>query len=460
MQTSAKVELEALGEQIAEMAAHIDAAMHRLLTAIREFDQANGWYAQGALSCAHWLTWRIGWDLRTSREKLRVARKLADLPAVDEEFRTGAVSYSQARAISRVANGENEKLWVEYAKRMPASGLDKLCRAFQSVQGYADGASTTTAAPLRRFTRRTLDHGMVKLELVLTNDEAAIVWAAINAVREQKPAPSTEQTPAGPRAAGTSGGAPILSGPHDAKTPAKFVPPPAESPEARATRRADAFMKIMHSHVRGDRPQRTPVEIIVTVPHGSLHGSAEPSDLATFADGDVMATSTAQRLCCDAGVVIAMVNDKGQPLSVGRKTRTIPPAIKRALLVRDQTCRFPGCSHRSFVDGHHIEHWANGGKTALGNLILLCTAHHRLLHEGNFRVESDGADGWHFYDERNRRIVPQPVRVTIQPTAPPSAHGIDRLRADNADLDITADSHATMWTGENIDYGTCIDYLV
>jgi len=87
MQTSAKVELEALGEQIAEMAAHIDAAMQRLLTAIREFDRENGWYAQGALSCAHWLTWRVGWDLRTSRERLRVARKLADLPAVDEELR-------------------------------------------------------------------------------------------------------------------------------------------------------------------------------------------------------------------------------------------------------------------------------------------------------------------------------------------------------------------------------------
>ncbi|HPH66218.1 MAG TPA: DUF222 domain-containing protein [Kofleriaceae bacterium] len=445
MQTSAKVELEALGDQIAEMAAHIDAAMHRLLTAIREFDQANGWYAQGALSCAHWLTWRIGWDLRTSRERLRVARKLADLPAIDEELRTGAMSYSQARAISRVATGKNEKLWVEYAKRMPASGLDKLCRAFQSVQGYADGASTTTAAPLRSVTRRTLDHGMVKLELVLTNDEAAIVWAAINAVRDQKSEPRTAQTPAEPSVASAG---------------ATFIPPPTESPEARSTRRADAFMTIFHDRVRGDRPQRTPVEIIITVPHGSLHGSAEPSDLATFADGDVMAASTAQRLCCDAGVVIATIDDKGQPLSIGRKTRTIPPAIKRALLVRDQTCRFPGCHHRSYVDGHHVAHWTNGGRTALSNLMLLCTAHHRLLHEGNFRVESDGADGWHFYDERNRRVVPQPARVTLQTAAPQRAHGIDRLRNDNADLAISADTHATMWTGEDIDYGTCIDYLV
>ncbi|HPH64503.1 MAG TPA: DUF222 domain-containing protein [Kofleriaceae bacterium] len=382
MQTSAKVELEALGEQIAEMAAHIDAAMHRLLTAIREFDRKNGWYAQGALSCAHWLTWRVGWDLRTSRERLRVARKLADLPAVDEELRTGAMSYSQARAISRVATGENEKLWVEYAKRMPASGLDKLCRAFQSVQGYADGASTTTAAPSRSVTRRTLDHGMVKLELVLTNDEAAIVWAAINAVRAEKM--TAAQTAAEPHSATTSPAeqphahtraepraaevtnetlSPPLrlepssvharAEPHS--TNVTVAPPPPESPEERSARRADAFMTIMHGHVRGERPQRTPVEIIVTVPQGSLRGSAEPSDLATFADGEVMAASTAQRLCCDAGVVIATVNDKGQPLSIGRKTRTIPPAIKRALLVRDQTCRFPGCNHRSFVDGHHVD---------------------------------------------------------------------------------------------------------
>jgi hypothetical protein len=341
------------------------------------------------------------------------------------------------------------------------------------VQGYADGASTTTAAPPRSLTRRTLDHGMVKLELVLTNDEAAIVWAAINAVREKKSEARAEQTPAEPHGAETP------AEPHGAETPAepshyaltpaepqspaiaggKFVPPPPEAPEARASRRADAFMTIMHSHVRGDRPQRNPVEVIITVPHGSLHGSAEPSDLATFADGDVMAASTAQRLCCDAGVVIATVNDNGQPLSIGRKTRTIPPAIKRALLVRDQTCRFPGCSHRSFVDGHHVEHWAHGGKTALANLMLLCTAHHRLLHEGNFRVESDGANGWHFYDERNRRIVPQPTRVTIL-SAPPRAHGLDRLRSDNAALDISPDTHATLWTGEDIDYGTCIDYLV
>ena len=143
--------------------------------------------------------------------------------------------------------------------------------------------------------------------------------------------------------------------------------PTAKAPTSadRGRQRADAFMDMIQDRVRGDRPQRTPIEIIITVPHAGLHGSAEPSDLAMMADGEVIATATARRLCCDAGVVVAHVDAHGVPLSVGRKTRTISAAIKRALLLRDRTCRFPGCTHSRYVDGHHIEHWANGGETAL-----------------------------------------------------------------------------------------------
>ncbi|MBP9087964.1 MAG: HNH endonuclease, partial [Kofleriaceae bacterium] len=100
------------------------------------------------------------------------------------------------------------------------------------------------------------------------------------------------------------------------------------------------------------------------------------------------------------------------PLSIGRKTRTIPAAIKRALRLPGCTCRFPGCTHRRYVDGHHIEHWANGGKTALSNLMLLCSAHHTLLHEGGCRVEANSANGWNFFDHRNRLIDAQPARPT------------------------------------------------
>ncbi len=200
------IDVDALGNQIAEMSAHIDAAMHRLLAAIREFDGAAGWHVQGALSCAHWLAWRVGWDLRTARERVRVARKLAALPRIDEQLRRGAMSYSQARAITRVATAEKEALWVAYAKRMPASQLDTLCRSYGNVQAYdqAHGAQTgamtgaMTAAQVaaqRTVTRRSLDNGMVKLEVVLPSDEAAIVWAALNAAIDTSSAAPTPAEP-------------------------------------------------------------------------------------------------------------------------------------------------------------------------------------------------------------------------------------------------------------------------
>ncbi len=479
------IDVDVLGDQIAEMSAHIDAAMHRLLTAIREFDIASGWHVQGALSCAHWLAWRVGWDLRTARERVRVARKLAELPLVDEELRRGAMSYSQARAISRVATAENEKLWVGYAKHMPASQLDTLCRSYQNVQAYDQGSEAgamagavlaAQVAAQRTVTRRSLDNGMVKFEVVLPSDEAAIVWAALNAAiakasaesapaeppgAEPSPAepPRADQTPAEPRSAEPSPAEHSIA----AQTPAEHLltaPLIAKAPTAaeRGRQRADAFMDIIQDRARGKRPQRTPIEIIITVPHGGLHGSAEPSDLAMMADGEVIARATAQRLCCDAGLVVAHVDAQGVPLSIGRKTRSISAAIKRALRLRDRTCRFPGCTHSRYVDGHHIEHWANGGKTALSNLMLLCSAHHTLLHEGGYRVESNRTNGWDFFDHRNRLIDAQPARTTPNDTR--ARHGLAALHDAHAALAITANTNASKWSGEPIDYPTCIDYLV
>ncbi len=153
-------------------------------------------------------------------------------------------------------------------------------------------------------------------------------------------------------------------------------------------------MNSIQDRVRGARTQRSSVEIIIKVPHAGLNGSSEPADLAMMADGEAIAASTARRLCCYAGVVVAHVDAQGTPLSIGRKTSTILAAIKRALLLRDRACRFPGCTHRRFVDGHHIAHWADRGATALSNLMLLCSAHHTLPHEGGCRVEASGANGW------------------------------------------------------------------
>ncbi len=229
-------------------------------------------------------------------------------------------------------------------------------------------------------------------------------------------------------------------------------------------------MNMIQERMRGNRHQRSPIEIIITVPRACLHGSAEPLNLAIMADGEGIAAATARRYCCDAGVVVAQVDSQGVPLSVGRKTRTISAAIKRALLLRDRRCRFPGCTHSRYVDGHHIKHWANGGETSLANLMLLCSAHHTLLHEGGCRpklerpanagrgVEANGAGGWTFFDYHHRIIEVQPTRLTSRNTGPQC--GLAALHDAHAALAITANTNASRWTGQPIDYARCIDYLV
>jgi hypothetical protein len=142
---------------------------------------------------------------------------------------------------------------------------------------------------------------------------------------------------------------------------------------------------------------------------GEQHDNAAGSthrDACELDDGVPLAAETARRLACDA-TLVRIVERDGRPLSVGRKTRSIPPALRRALAARDRGCRFPGCTARHHIDAHHIEHWARGGETSLRNLVQLCRHHHRLLHEGGYRVQSrDGQVT--FWRPDGRRIADCP----------------------------------------------------
>ena len=139
-------ELEQLGERIAEQAAHLDAAMYRLLTDLREFDARGGWHIQGAATCAHWLSWRVGWDLITARDHVRVARKLAEFAQIDDALRRGELSYSKVRALLRVATPENEALLLDHARLMTASQLEKLSRKYALVQQHGQDSQILAAS--------------------------------------------------------------------------------------------------------------------------------------------------------------------------------------------------------------------------------------------------------------------------------------------------------------------------
>src|SRR5688572_510798 len=132
-------ELEKLGERIAEQAAHIDAAMHRLLYDLRIFDAEAGWYLAGAKSCAAWLSWRVGWDLATAREHVRVARKLGELPKIDDALRRGAVSYSKVRAMTRVATPATEDTLLDWSGRCTAAHLESICAKYRMVKRISEG---------------------------------------------------------------------------------------------------------------------------------------------------------------------------------------------------------------------------------------------------------------------------------------------------------------------------------
>src|SRR5215475_8219689 len=173
-------ELEQLGERIAEQAAHLDAAMHRLLTDLREFDARGGWHVQGAATCAHWLAWRVGWDLVTARDHVRVARKLAEFALIDDALRRGEMSYSKVRALLRVATPENEALFLDHARLMTASQLEKLCHKYALVQRHGEDSHPEVDEQRRYVRRRDLEDGMVKIEAVLHPEEAELVWTMLD----------------------------------------------------------------------------------------------------------------------------------------------------------------------------------------------------------------------------------------------------------------------------------------
>jgi hypothetical protein len=154
--------------------------MHRLLGDLREFDARGGWHVQGAMSCAHWLAWRVGWDLVTARERVRVARRLGEFSVIDDALRRGEVSYSKVRALMRVATPANEALLLDHARLMTASSLEKLCRKYALVQRHGQAQDPVGDEQRRYVRRRDTDDGMVKLEAVLHPEEAELVWTMLN----------------------------------------------------------------------------------------------------------------------------------------------------------------------------------------------------------------------------------------------------------------------------------------
>ena len=223
-----------------------------------------------------------------------------------------------------------------------------------------------------------------------------------------------------------------------------------ERPMRYACRRADALACVAESYLAESRtssPASTAdrYQVVVHVDAESLREHSEGR--CEIEQGPSIPIETARRLACDASLLRVLENEHGEALDVGRKTRSIPPAIRRALRTRDAGCRFPGCTHQRYVDAHHIEHWADGGETKLSNLVTLCRLHHRLVHEGQIRIETPPEGGWRFVHPDGRHYE------RIRRTELPGYTG-EELAHTHAELGIhiDRDTAATRWRGERMDY--------
>lgn len=369
--------LPALESEIATLAAHINAAECRWLLLVAEFDRRDGHERAGFVSCASWLAWRCSLDPRSAREKVRVARRLVDLPVIRASFARGTLSYSKVRALCRVAEPEMEAELVEMAQHATAAQLERLVGGYR--RAIADDEHTA-AHERRHLSLLWDDTGSLIVRGSLPAEEGALLLKAIDLVRRSLEAPADS----------------------------------ADALVAMASRAATEGPEEGRHKPRGlgaaDRHQ-----VVIHVDADKL--GAPDDGAAQIEDGPAVPLGTARRLACDASLVTLVERD-GVPLSVGRKTRSVPPSIARALRSRDRTCTFPGCERAEGVEAHHVEHWARGGETSLENLIQLCPFHHRLVHEGGHAVEMERGSPV-FRDPRGRKLAALP---------PPQAGSLAALR--------------------------------
>lgn len=418
--TSGASSLEDLEREICELAAHIAAATCRWLELLAEFDDRRGWAEWGITSCAHWLSWRCSLGLRAAREHVRVAHRLQELPLVTQAFSRGELSYCKVRALTRAATPATEEGLLEIARHATGAQLEKL------IRGYASALSATLGAAQRAVEQRYLrwswdQDGSLRLEARLPADDGAAVLNALRAAEaERSDAEMSEE--------------PMLASPAGA-------------------RRADALVALANvslDAVAAGSGRGHGCELVVHVDAETL-AAEEVKERCHLDDGPALAPETVRRLGCDAGVVRIVERDS-RPLTVGRRTRAIPPALRRALRSRDDACRFPGCNHRRFMHAHHIRHWARGGPTTLENLVQLCSYHHRLVHEGGFQVESLGGGSVRFRRPDGRVVAPA---LHCGRVRGPGLGEQNRARG----VAVDATTCRPLSAGDRLDYGLAVEVL-
>ncbi|MCH9027780.1 MAG: DUF222 domain-containing protein [Proteobacteria bacterium] len=424
-----------LGAEITKLCGYLYAAEYRLLTLIREFDKANGWHEEGLYSCAHWLNWQCGIGMNAAREKVRVAHCLADLPKISAALEKGEISYSKVRAMTRVANSENEVFLLMIARHGTASHMERLIAKTRWVKRLQDAQNANQQHEHREVTFAYDEDGALVIRARLPAEQGALVLKALEMAMDRAKAERKE---------------PAVS--------AETCNDP--NPKARvpfSVHRADAMIELAETYLSHGAKTSATADRYQVVVHVSAETLKDGSgEICELEHGPNVSAETSRRIACDSSVVKLFEDETGEPINIGRKSRVIPPAMRRILKARDKGCRFPGCTHQYFIDGHHIKHWAAGGETSINNLVQLCRYHHRLVHEGGFGCEKT-ADGRIVFKNKDGKAI---HRAEYHPPIPPNTDAVDLLRQEIPGIEIDAKTCVTRWEGEKMDYSVAVEALM
>lgn len=420
------VDDDGLAEHICSFASRISAATCLFLLAIAEYDRRQAWAAWECRSMVDWLSWHCGTSRVTAAQYCRTAAALPGLPVIRERFSRGVLSYSQVRALVKVATPANEEMLVEWAACMTANQLERVTATYQRCRAAAEQTAR------ERDRRRTLnwgyeEDGSVTGMFRLPPEQAALLIKAVSdrTLRVDPDAPdAAEETtvvdPAGARRADALveiAAADLASRAADEGTDAgdRYL----------VTIVADESVlqtdQVEHDHTDRQGPGPEIIEARVIGPNGLApetpamadgdRDSGEPSGIegarCQILDGPGLAPSTIEQMLCDQPTVRVSVNGRGEILDIGRRTRRISRPLRRALTLRDGGCRFPGCSAKS-VQAHHVRHWIHGGHTRLDNLVSLCSRHHHRHHEGGFQIQARPDGSFVFALANGRRLTSVP----------------------------------------------------
>lgn len=473
---------DSLANQITELAGHINAANYRFLKLIAEFDREGGWSGAGIKSCAHWLNWQCGIALNAAREKLRAAHSLEELPLIDQAFATGALSYSKVRAMTRVATADNEGYLLMIAEHGTASHMDKLVRQFQSVKRQQQEEQAETQYEGREVVYYQDDEGMWVIHAKLPPEAGALVIKALEAAKEtEQDNGGGEQSPSPTNDAPSDEAKTVNENTEENDAPAEACFAKESNEQIASQKRADALLTLAEHFIatsisgaqRLSGPNR--YQLVLHVTPESLKSSSENVNVHNdhelhrengchLEDGPWLPPETARRLGCDASMLTVLENNAGEILNIGRRSRTVPSAMRRALTMRDCGCRFPGCCESRHVDAHHIHHWADGGETSLDNLVLLCEHHHRLLHQGTYHLYCDESSQIVFTDCKGQ-ILPESVFPQF-----PAQEDVSKLDGvepgqltvvkEQRALEINSSSSVSAWDGGSMDMGMAVDRLM